>query len=87
MYGRDRMPTSTSGRTASFITIEAGGARKNLTLGRMYSMYSTGGRPAITDKTTLRDLSELLWEMHTVQCPTALPRPGTSERSRPETEV
>jgi hypothetical protein len=42
---------------------------------------------AITEEMTLRDLSELLWEMHTAQDPAAPPRPGTSERSRPENEA
>lgn len=42
---------------------------------------------AITEETTLSALSELLWEMHTAQDPPAAPRPGTSERIRPETEA
>jgi hypothetical protein len=42
---------------------------------------------AITEETTLRDLSELLWEMHTAQDQPATPRPYTSKRNRPETEA
>jgi hypothetical protein len=42
---------------------------------------------AITEETTLRDASDLLWEMHTAQGPSDAPRPGTAERSRPETEA
>lgn len=34
---------------------------------------------AITEETTLRDLSELLWEMHTAQGPPSALRLGTSE--------
>jgi hypothetical protein len=42
---------------------------------------------AIMDETTLRDLSELLWEMHTAQDQPAAPHRGTLERIRPETEA
>jgi hypothetical protein len=42
---------------------------------------------AITEETTLRALSELLWEIHTAQDPVVAPHPGTSEMSRSETEA
>jgi hypothetical protein len=42
---------------------------------------------AVTEETTLRALSELLWEMHTAQAPAAAPHPGTLEKSRLETEA
>jgi hypothetical protein len=42
---------------------------------------------AITEEMTLRDLSELLWEMHTAQDLPAAPRSYTSKRNRPETKA